>query len=74
MKQNDEITKMLKVKTGSEPNNIKIAATRLSVFTYCPNGRQTRQQDLRGAARLTQTPAGAAAPMAALHIAELNDA
>jgi hypothetical protein len=34
-KQNDEISKMLKDKNGSEPNNLEIAATRLSAVTYC---------------------------------------
>lgn len=34
-KQNDEITKMLKDKSGAEPNNLEITATRLSALTYC---------------------------------------
>jgi acid stress chaperone HdeA len=34
-KQNEEISKMLKDKSGAEPNNVEISATRLSVTTYC---------------------------------------
>ena len=34
-KQNDEISKMLKDKSGAEPNNLEISATRLSALTYC---------------------------------------
>jgi acid stress chaperone HdeA len=34
-KQNDEISKMLKDKNGSEPNNLEITATRMSAVTYC---------------------------------------
>ena len=34
-KQNDEITKMLKDKSGQDPTNIELSATRLSVTTYC---------------------------------------
>lgn len=34
-KQNDEITKMLKDKSGVQPNNLEISATRLSASTYC---------------------------------------
>ena len=34
-KQNDEISKMLKDKSGTDPNNIEITATRLSALTYC---------------------------------------
>jgi acid stress chaperone HdeA len=34
-KQNEEISKMLKDKSGSEPNNLQVSATRLSVMTYC---------------------------------------
>ncbi|MBS9534120.1 hypothetical protein KIH27_11040 [Mycobacterium sp. M1] len=34
-KQDDEIAKMLKDKSGSEPNHLEISATRLSVSTYC---------------------------------------
>jgi len=34
-KQNDEITKMLKDKSGAQPNNLEISATRLSAMTYC---------------------------------------
>ena len=34
-KQNDEISKMLKDKSGTDPNNIEISATRLSALTYC---------------------------------------
>ncbi|EID10880.1 hypothetical protein MXEN_17053 [Mycobacterium xenopi RIVM700367] len=34
-KQNEEVSKMLKDKNGTEPNNIEISATRLSALTYC---------------------------------------
>ncbi len=34
-KQNDEVSKMLKDKNGTDPNNAEITATRLSVQTYC---------------------------------------
>ncbi len=34
-KQNDEISKMLKDKSGNDPNNMEISATRLSALTYC---------------------------------------
>jgi acid stress chaperone HdeA len=34
-KQNDEVSKMLKDKNGSDPTNVEISATRLSVMTYC---------------------------------------
>ena len=34
-KQTDEISKMLKDKSGAEPNNFEISATRLSALTYC---------------------------------------
>ncbi|BBZ13612.1 MULTISPECIES: hypothetical protein [Mycobacterium] len=34
-KQNDEITKMLKDKSGTDPNGVEITATRLSAMTYC---------------------------------------
>jgi acid stress chaperone HdeA len=34
-KQNDEVTKMLKDKSGADPTNIEISATRLSALTYC---------------------------------------
>jgi acid stress chaperone HdeA len=34
-KQNDEVTKMLKDKGGSEPSNLQVTATRLSAATYC---------------------------------------
>jgi acid stress chaperone HdeA len=34
-KQNDEISKMLKDNSGTDPNNIEISATRLSALTYC---------------------------------------
>lgn len=33
--QNEEITKMLKDKSGAEPNNLEISATRLSASAYC---------------------------------------
>jgi len=34
-KQNDEISKMLKDKSGADPANLQITATRLSAATYC---------------------------------------
>lgn len=34
-KQNEEISKMLKDKSGTEPSNLQISATRLSASTYC---------------------------------------
>jgi acid stress chaperone HdeA len=34
-KQNDEVSKMLKDKSGADPSNIEITATRLSAATYC---------------------------------------
>ena len=34
-KQNDEVSKMLKDKSGTDPTNVEISATRLSVMTYC---------------------------------------
>jgi acid stress chaperone HdeA len=34
-KQNEEISKMLKDKSGAEPNHLQITATRLSALTYC---------------------------------------
>jgi acid stress chaperone HdeA len=34
-KQNEEISKMLKDKSGNEPSNLEISATRLSASTYC---------------------------------------
>jgi acid stress chaperone HdeA len=34
-KQNDEISKMLKDKSGQDPTNLQISATRLSAQTYC---------------------------------------
>ncbi len=34
-KQNDEISKMLKDKNGTTPNNFEISATRLSAAAYC---------------------------------------
>ena len=34
-KQNDEVSKMLKDKSGADPTNIEISATRLSALTYC---------------------------------------
>jgi acid stress chaperone HdeA len=34
-KQNEEISKMLKDKSGADPNNLEISTTRLSVTTYC---------------------------------------
>jgi acid stress chaperone HdeA len=34
-KQNDEVSKMLKDKTGTDPASLQITATRLSAATYC---------------------------------------
>lgn len=34
-KQNDEVSKMLKDKSGADPSNVEISATRLSAMTYC---------------------------------------
>ncbi len=34
-KQNDEVSKMLKDKSGADPSNLEISATRLSAMTYC---------------------------------------
>ncbi|OBG58974.1 MULTISPECIES: hypothetical protein [unclassified Mycobacterium] len=34
-KQNDEVSKMLKDKNGTDPANAEISATRLSALTYC---------------------------------------
>lgn len=34
-KQNDEISKMLKDKSGTDPATLQITATRLSAATYC---------------------------------------
>ena len=34
-KQSDEVSKMLKDKSGTDPTNAEITATRLSASTYC---------------------------------------
>jgi len=34
-KQNDEVSKMLKDKNGTDPTSMEISATRLSALTYC---------------------------------------
>lgn len=34
-KQNDEVTKMLKDKSGQDPTNLEITATKTSVTLYC---------------------------------------
>src|SRR6201991_5355566 len=34
-KQNDEVSKMLKDKSGQDPTNLEISATRLSATLYC---------------------------------------
>jgi acid stress chaperone HdeA len=34
-KQNDEVSKMLKDRHGSDPSNLEISATRLSALAYC---------------------------------------
>jgi acid stress chaperone HdeA len=34
-KQNEEVSKMLKDKSGADSNNLEISATRFSASTYC---------------------------------------
>ncbi len=34
-KQDDEVSKMLKDKSGADPSNLEISATRASVVAYC---------------------------------------
>jgi acid stress chaperone HdeA len=34
-KQNDEVSKMLKDRSGADPSNLEISATRASVMIYC---------------------------------------
>jgi acid stress chaperone HdeA len=34
-KQNEEVSKMLKDKSGAEPNNLEVSATRMSALAYC---------------------------------------
>jgi acid stress chaperone HdeA len=34
-KQSEEVSKMLKDKSGTDPTNLEISATRLSAATYC---------------------------------------
>ena len=34
-KQNDEVSKMLKDKSGQDPTNLEITATKTSVMVYC---------------------------------------
>ena len=34
-KQNSEVSKMLKDKSGTEPSNLEISATRVSALAYC---------------------------------------
>ncbi|OBH05738.1 MULTISPECIES: hypothetical protein [unclassified Mycobacterium] len=34
-KQNDEVSKMLKDKSGADPTGVEISATRLSATTWC---------------------------------------
>jgi acid stress chaperone HdeA len=34
-KQDSEVSKMLKDKSGSEPNNLELSATRASALLYC---------------------------------------
>jgi acid stress chaperone HdeA len=34
-KQNEEVSKMLKDKSGADPSSIEISATKLSVMAYC---------------------------------------
>jgi acid stress chaperone HdeA len=50
-KQNDEISKMLKDKSGTDPNNMEIAATRLSALTYC-------QTIGKGDSKISEAPHG----------------
>jgi hypothetical protein len=44
---------MLKDKSGAQPNNLEISATRLSAIDVLPDVGHPRHQDLPGAARLT---------------------
>jgi acid stress chaperone HdeA len=50
-KQNDEVSKMLKDKSGAEPSNLEITATRLSASTYCQTAGQ-------GDTKISQAPHG----------------
>ncbi len=34
-KQNEEVSKMLKDKSGAEPSNLELSATRISASTWC---------------------------------------
>ena len=34
-KQDSEVSKMLKDKSGAEPNNLEVSATRVSAVAYC---------------------------------------
>ena len=44
-KQSDEVSKMLKDKSGADPTNVEISATRLSALTYC---QMVGKPDTRG--------------------------
>ena len=50
-KQNEEVSKMLKDKSGADPSNLEITSTRLSASTYC----QTVGQ---GETKISQAPHG----------------
>jgi acid stress chaperone HdeA len=50
-KQNEEVRKMLKDKSGADPSNLEITSTRLSASTYC----QTVGQ---GETKIFQAPHG----------------
>jgi acid stress chaperone HdeA len=47
-KQNEEVSKMLKDKSGTEPNNLEISATRISASSYCQTVG-TRDSKISGA-------------------------
>jgi acid stress chaperone HdeA len=38
-KQGDEVRKMLKDQSGTDPTNLEISATRLSAMTFCQLGK-----------------------------------
>ena len=50
-KQNDEVSKMLKDKSGQDPTNLEITATKTSVTLYC---QALGQQDTK----ISQAPHG----------------
>jgi len=43
-----EVSKMLKDKSGAEPSNTEVSATRLSAMTYCQTVGKARRQNLSG--------------------------